>query len=80
MRSEPQDYILHCASLIQPEFAQTLFAMCCEAALSVGKWQESDSETLATIGVALGVSMDDLKMIIRTYLIRHKWSVSLAGG
>ena len=72
-----QDFILYCASLISDDFAPTLFAMCCETALADGTWKDSYGESLATIGIALQMNNDDIKMIIRTYIIRTRWNIQL---
>ncbi len=79
MAVDKNTFILQAASLIDPGFAQTLFAMCCEAVFSTRKWQESDSDTLATIGIALSLERDTIKEIVRTYIIRSMWNIEITG-
>jgi hypothetical protein len=77
--SNRQDFVLYCASLIPEEFADTLFCMCCETALADGRWDDAYGERLATIGVALQLDGEEIKNIIRTYIIRHRWNVEVVG-
>ena len=77
LENDTQDFVLYCASLISEDFAATLFAMCCETALSDGVWEDSYGESLATIGIALQLNNDDIKMIIRTYIIRTRWNIQV---
>jgi uncharacterized tellurite resistance protein B-like protein len=69
--------IEHCARLVQPEFAETLFAMCCELMTSDGKVDETETEILAMTALYLGLSLENMKMILATYLIRNKWNVQI---
>jgi uncharacterized tellurite resistance protein B-like protein len=62
--------IEHCAPLIQPEFSETLFAMCCELMTGDGRVDESETEILAMTALYLGMSVENMKMILATYLIR----------
>ena len=75
--SDKNDFIIYCAALIKEDFADTLFTMCCETALADGSWKDSYGETLATIGIALQLSTEDIKMIIRTYIIRNRWNIKV---
>ena len=75
--SDKNDFIVYCAALIKEDFADTLFTMCCETALADGSWKDSYGETLATIGIALQLSTEDIKMIIRTYIIRNRWNIQV---
>jgi hypothetical protein len=79
MESKRSDFVLYCASLIPEEFADTLFCMCCEVALAEGRWDDAYGERLATIGVALQLETEDIKSIIKTYIIRTKWNVEVVG-
>ena len=79
MESKREDFVLYCASLIPEEFAATLFCMCCEVALAEGRWDDAYGERLATIGVALQLESEDIKSIIKTYIIRTKWNVEVVG-
>lgn len=75
--SNCNDLIIYCAALIPEEFADTVFCMCCETAMAQGRWQDAFAEPLATIGLALQLSTDDVKSIIRTYIIRNRWNVQI---
>lgn len=79
MESKRADFVLYCASMIPEEFAGTLFCMCCETALAEGRWDDAYGERLATIGVALQLDTEDIKSIIKTYIIRTKWNVEVVG-
>jgi uncharacterized tellurite resistance protein B-like protein len=65
------------APLISDDFKETLFAMCCEIITADGKVDESESEILAMIALYLGMSLDTMKMILTTYLIRNRWNVQI---
>lgn len=69
--------IEHCAPLIQQDFGETLFAMCCELMTADGKIDESESEILAMTALYLGMSVENMKMILATYLIRNRWNVQI---
>jgi uncharacterized tellurite resistance protein B-like protein len=69
--------IEHSAPLISPEFSETLFAMCCEIMTSDGRIDESESEILAMIALYMGMSVENMKMMLTTYLIRNRWNVQI---
>ena len=69
--------IEHCAPLIQPDFTETLFAMCCELMTADGKVDENETELLAMTALYLGMSVENMKMILATYLIRNRWNVQI---
>ena len=75
--STRNDMIIYCAALVPEDFADTVFCMCCETAMAQGRWQDAFAEPLATIGLALQLSTDDVKNIIRTYIIRNRWNVQI---
>lgn len=77
--SEREDFVIYCAALIQEDFTETMFAMCCEAAMAEGSWNDAFGEMLATIGIALQLSPDDIKMMIKTYIIRTRWNIKVEG-
>ena len=79
IETKKDDFVLYCASLITEEFSDTLFCMCCETALSEGRWQDAYGERLATIGVALQLAEEEIKSIIKTYILRTKWNVEVVG-
>ncbi len=69
--------IEYCAPLITEEFKETLFAMCCEIITADGRINETESETLAMVALYLGMSLENMKMMITTYLIRNRWNVQI---
>ena len=69
--------IEHCAALISDDFKETLFAMCCELMTADGKIDDNESEILAMVALYLGLSIENMKMMLTTYLIRNRWNVQI---
>lgn len=69
--------IEHCAPLISEDFKETLFAMCCEIMTADGKIDDNESEILAMVALYLGLSVETMKMMLTTYLIRNRWNVQI---
>lgn len=69
--------IEHCAPLISDDFKETLFAMCCEMMTAEGKIDEQESEVLAMVALYMGMSIENMKMMLKTYLIRNRWNVQI---
>ncbi|HWJ90165.1 MAG TPA: hypothetical protein VNR87_03595 [Flavisolibacter sp.] len=69
--------IEHCAPLVGEDFKETLFAMCCEIMTAEGKIDEQESEILAMVALYLGMSIENMKMMLTTYLIRNRWNVQI---
>ena len=69
--------IEHCAPLISEDFKETLFAMCCELMTADGRIDENESEILAMVALYLGMSVENMKMMLTTYLIRNRWNVQI---
>jgi uncharacterized tellurite resistance protein B-like protein len=65
------------APLIAEDFKETLFAMCCELVTADGRIDETESELLAMIALYLGISIENMKMMLATYLIRNRWNVEI---
>ena len=65
------------APLISTDFSETLFAMCCEIMTADGKVDETESEILAMVALYLGLSIENMKMMLTTYLIRNRWNVQI---
>jgi len=65
------------ASLISDDFKETLFAMCCEIMTADGRIDDNESEILAMVALYLGLSVDNMKMMLTTYLIRNRWNVQI---
>ena len=69
--------IEYCAPLISEEFKETLFAMCCEIITADGRIDENESEVVAMVALYLGMSIENMKMMLTTYLIRNRWNVQI---
>lgn len=69
--------IEYCAPLITEDFKETLFAMCCEIITADGRINETESEILAMVALYLGMSLENMKMMLTTYLIRNRWNVQI---
>jgi hypothetical protein len=69
--------IEHSAPLITENFSETLFAMCCEIITSDGKIDDDESEVLGMIALYLGMSIENMKMMLTTYLVRNRWNVQI---
>jgi hypothetical protein len=67
----------HSAPLVSDEFKETLFAMCCEIMTNDGKIDDDESEILAMVALYLGMSIESMKMMLTTYLIRNRWNVQI---
>ncbi len=69
--------IEHSAPLVSEDFKETLFAMCCEIMTADGRVDENESEVLAMVALYLGLSIEHMKMMLTTYLIRNRWNVQI---
>ena len=65
------------APLISENFRETLFAMTCEIMTADGTVNDQESELLAMIALYIGLSMETMKMMLTTYLIRNRWNVQI---
>jgi len=65
------------APLISENFRETLFAMACEIVTNDGTVNDEESELLAMMALYMGLSMDTMKMMLATYLIRNRWNVQI---
>ena len=62
---------------ITEDFKETLFAMCCEIMTAAGRIDDEESEILAMVALYLGLSIENMKMMLTTYLIRNRWNVQI---
>ena len=62
---------------ISDNFRETLFAMACELVTADGAINEQESEILAMTALYLGLSIETMKMMLTTYLIRNRWNVQI---
>jgi len=65
------------APLISENFRETLFAMTCEIMTNDGTVNDQESELLAMIALYMGLSMETMKIMLTTYLIRNRWNVQI---
>ena len=65
------------APLIDEAFRETLFAMVSEVVLLDGRIDDERSGMFALLALKLGLTMDRMKMILATYLIRNKWNIQV---
>lgn len=65
------------APLVTGDFKETLFAMACEIMTADGKVDEGESEIIALAALSLGISMEVMKMMLTTYLVRNRWNVQI---
>ncbi len=65
------------APLISENFRETLFAMVCEIMTADGTVNDQESELLAMMALYMGLSMEIMKMMLTTYLIRNRWNVQI---
>ena len=63
--------------MVDEDFKETLFAMACEVMTADGKVDEEESEIIAMIAIYLGLSMETMKMILTTYMIRNRWNIQI---
>jgi len=65
------------APMVSGDFRETLFAMCCEIMTADGTVDEAESEILAMVALFLGLTVENMKMMLTTYLIRNRWNVRI---
>jgi len=65
------------APLISDNFRETLFSMACEIVTADGSVNDQESEVLAMTALYLGLSVEVMKMMLTTYLIRNRWNVQI---
>ncbi len=65
------------APLVSENFRETLFAMVCEIMTADGTVNDQESELLAMIALYMSLSMETMKMMLTTYLVRNRWNVQI---
>ena len=65
------------APYVTEDFRETLFAMCCEIMTNDGRVDDEESEVLAMAALYLGLSVERMKMMLTTYLIRNRFTVQI---
>ncbi len=74
---DTKEVIETASKFIEEEFKETLFTMVCEVMLLDGRINDERTATVAMLALHLGISMERMKMILATYLIRNKWNVQV---
>ncbi|HVF81554.1 MAG TPA: hypothetical protein VM884_06455 [Flavisolibacter sp.] len=67
--------IEHSAPLITESFRETLFAMVCELMTGDGELSETESEIVGLTALYLGVSIELMRIMLTTFIIRNRWNV-----
>ena len=68
--------IEYCASFIPDNFKETLFAMICELVTTNGELTEPESEVVSVAALYLGISIELMRVMIATFLMRNRWNVT----
>lgn len=71
------EVIESCTPAISNDFKETLFAMVSELLLLDGAVNDEKTKVLAKLALHLQMSMERMKMILATYLIRNKWNITV---
>jgi len=67
--------IEHSAPLITESFKETLFAMVCELMTGDGDLNEAESEIVGLTALYLGVSIELMRIMLTTFIMRNRWNV-----
>lgn len=67
--------IEYSAPFISEGFRETLFAMVCELLTTDGELTEAESEIIGWTALSLGVSIELMRVVITTFLMRNRWNV-----
>jgi hypothetical protein len=76
-KNDSREILEACAPLIDESFRETLFAMVCEVMLLDGQINEDRTRVIALLALNLNITMERMKMMLATYLIRNKWNVQV---
>lgn len=67
--------IEHSAPLISESFRETLFAMICELMTGDGELNEAESEIVGLTALYLDVSIELMRIMLTTFIMRNRWNV-----
>ena len=67
--------IEYSATLITENFKETLFSMICELMTSDGELSETESEIVGLTALYLGISIELMRIMLTTFIIRNRWNV-----
>ena len=67
--------IEHSAPFISESFRETFFAMICELMTGDGELNEQESEIVGLTALYLGISIELMRIMITTFIMRNRWNV-----
>lgn len=67
--------IEYSAPFISDTFRDTLFAMICELMTTDGDLNPSESEAVGLAALHLNISIEQMRGMLATFLIRNKWNI-----
>lgn len=67
--------IEYSAPLITESFRETLFAMICELMTGDGELSEAESEIVGLTALYLGVSIEFMRIMLTTFIVRNRWNM-----
>ena len=70
-----QSVIEYSAPFISDTFRETLFAMICELITADGELSETESRIVGLTAVSLGISIELMRVMIATFLMRNRWNI-----
>lgn len=70
-----KNVIAYSAPFISDLFRETLFAMICELLTVDGEFNETESEVAGLAALHLGISIELMRVMIATFLMRNRWNV-----
>ena len=71
----PKNVIEYSAPFITDLFRETLFAMICELLTTDGELSETESEIVALAALHLRISIELMRVMIATFLMRNRWNL-----
>jgi uncharacterized tellurite resistance protein B-like protein len=70
-----KNVIEYCAPFIPDNFKETLFAMICELVTTDGELSQTESEVIGVAALCLGISIELMRVMVATFLMRNRWNV-----
>lgn len=71
-----KNVIEYSASFIPDNFKETLFAMICELVTTDGELSETESEVIGMAALYLGISIELMRVMVTTFLMRNRWNLT----
>lgn len=70
-----KNVIEYSAPFVTEAFRETLFAMICELLTTDGELSVPESEIVALAALHLGISIELMRVMITTFLMRNRWNL-----